>query len=202
MKRKTNYLALVFDFISDTIVGAERSFLDLLSALVPYCVPVIPAYLTFYHTQTEMQFPVWVAWTAAFVCEALGLASVATAIKFWRHNLRYTDRKNQAPFWLAVGTYVFYLIVILTVNVLLEEVAGKRSPVVILAIGLFCLLSFPAAVLISIRAQHTDILAEVEERKQERQQAREREQQTRILRPAYNNDTETVQEKPQKGKFQ
>ena len=63
---KKNYLALFFDLISETIAGAERSFLDLLSALVPYCVPVIPAYLTYFHTQNEMGFPVWVAWCSAF----------------------------------------------------------------------------------------------------------------------------------------
>jgi len=190
--KKTNYLALFFDLISETIAGAERSFLDLLSALVPYCVPVIPAYLTYYHTINEMQFPSWVAWTAAFVTESLGLASVATAIKFWKHNQRYKNGANRAPFWLAVGTYVFYLVIVLSVNVLLEEVTGKRSPAVIWSIGLFCLLSFPAAVLISIRAQHTEILAEVEERKEERRQAKDNERQSRApasLRPAYNSDT-------------
>lgn len=186
--KKTNYLALFFDLISDTIAGAERSFLDLLSALVPYCVPIIPAYLTFYHTQNEMGFPVWVAWTAAFVTETLGLASVATAIKFWKHNQRYSDKKNQAPFWLAVAVYVFYLTIVLSVNVILEEVAGTRSAAVIWAIGLFCLLSFPAAVLISIRAQHTEIMAEVEERKEERRQARRP-----IVRPTFASDTKGEQ---------
>jgi FlaA1/EpsC-like NDP-sugar epimerase len=169
---KGNKLSNVFETISETINGAEKSFLDLLSALVPWAVPVIPAYLTVYHTQNEMGFPAWVAFTAGFVTEVLGIASVATAIKFYRHNLKYKDSKNHAPFLLAIGTYVFYLVIILTVNVLLEFVAGSRSTAVIIAIGLFSMLSLPSAVLISIRSQHAEILGEVEERKEERKAAR------------------------------
>ena len=170
--KSNNKLSNIFETISETINGAEKSFLDLLSALVPWAVPVIPAYLTVYHTQNEMGFPSWVAFTAGFVTEVLGIASVATAIKFYRHNLKYKDNKNHAPFLLAIGTYVFYLVIILTVNVLLEFVAGSRSTAVIIAIGLFSLLSLPSAVLISIRAQHTEILGEVEERKEERKAGR------------------------------
>jgi hypothetical protein len=170
--KNINYLSNIFETISETINGAEKSFLDLLSALVPWAVPVIPAYLTVYHTQHEMGFPAWVAFTAGFVTEVLGIASVATAIKFYRHNLKYKDSKNHAPFLLAIGTYVFYLVIILTVNVLLELVAGTRSTAVIIAIGLFSLLSLPSAVLISIRAQHAEILGEVQERKDERKAGR------------------------------
>ena len=170
--KKKNYLATRFESISETIAGAEKSFLDLLSAIVPWAVPVIPAYLTYFHTMNEMGFPSWVAYTAAFVTEVLGIASVATAIKFYRHNLKYKDSKNHAPFWLAIGTYVFYLVILLTVNVLLEIVAGTRSTAVITALGLFSLLSFPSAVLISIRAQHTEILNEAEEKREERKAAK------------------------------
>ena len=190
-----NQLSNIFETISATINGAEKSFLDLLSALVPWAVPVIPAYLTVYHTQHEMGFPVWVAFTAGFVTEVLGIASVSTSIKFYRHNLKYKDSRNHAPFWLAVGTYAFYLVIVLTVNVLLEFVAGSRSTAVIIAIGLFSLLSLPSAVLISIRAQHAEILGEVEERKEERKASR--------LQPvrAFGKDTPLVElEETPKGK--
>lgn len=165
---KQNKLARFFETITEVINGAEKSFLDLLSALVPWAVPIIPAYLTVYHTMHEMDFPGWVAYTAGFVTEVLGIASVSTAIKFYRHNLKYKDSKNHAPFLLAIGTYIFYLVIVLTVNVLLEFVSGTRSTSVIIAIGLFSLLSLPSAVLISIRAQHAEILGEVFEKREER----------------------------------
>ena len=157
---KFNPLAAFFQLVSNTINGAEKALLDFLSALVPWAVPVIPAYLTFYHTQNQMGFPEWVAWTAAFVVEALGLSSVATAIRFYRNNQRYKDPKNHAPFKLAVSIYVFYIVVVLVVNVILEWVAGARTGWIILAIALFSLLSFPSGVLISIRTQYAEMLEE------------------------------------------
>jgi positive regulator of sigma E activity len=148
----------IFRFLADMLNGAERSILDLLSAIVPYAVPVIPAYLTYYHTQDMMGFPSWVAMTAAFVVEALGMTSVSTAIRFWRNNQRYTSAQNKAPFKLAILVYAFYIVIVLSVNVILEMVAGTRGGWIILSIALFTMLSFPSGVLISIRAQYSEML--------------------------------------------
>ena len=151
-------LGKLFDKISGIINSMERAFIDLLSALVPYAVPIIPAYLTYYHTLDAMNFPEWVAKTTAFVVEVLGIASVSTAIRFYENNKRYKDKSRHAPFWLALFTYVFYLTVVLVVNVLLEVDAAQRRPVIIWAIALFSLLSVPSGVLISIRSQFTEML--------------------------------------------
>lgn len=164
--KNTNWLGDLFEAISSVLNGAEKSFLDLLSVLVPYFVPVIPAYLTYFHTKDQMDFPNWVAVTAAFVVEVLGITAVSTAIRFWRNNLKYTSEQNRAPFWLAVVVYIFYLVVVLAVNVLLEVEAAKRTPVIILAIALFSLLSVPSGVLISIRSQYTEMLEDRHARRQ------------------------------------
>src|SRR6266508_3566336 len=124
MKNNSNFLGNIFQAIADILNGAERSFLDLLSVIVPYAVPIIPAYLTYYHTRDEMAFPDWVAKTAAFVVEVLGITAVSTAIRFWRNNTMYKSEKEKAPFWLAVGVYVFYIVIVLSVNVILEIVSG------------------------------------------------------------------------------
>ena len=157
---KKNFLVLIFEFLSSLISGAERSFLDLLSAFVPYFVPVIPAYLTFYHTRDLMNFPEPVAYSAAFVVEVLGMTSISTAIRFWRHNQKYKSDANRAPFALALFTYAFYIVIVLAVNVLLEVYSGTRSNAIILAIALFSLLSVPSGVLISIRSQYAEMLEE------------------------------------------
>jgi hypothetical protein len=155
-----NILGKIFKFLTDLLNGSERYIVDFISTFVPYAVPVIPAYLTYHNTMLEMDFPQWVAWTAAFVVEALGLASVATAVRFWRHNVRYKSEANRAPFKLAVAVYVFYIVVVILVNVILEIVAGNRGGWVILSIALFSMLSFPASVLISIRYMYSEMLVE------------------------------------------
>lgn len=161
-----------FTKASDTINGAERSVLDFISVFVPWAVPVIPAYLTYYHTIEQMHFPVWVARTAAFVVEALGLVSVATAIRFWKNNTLFKGEREKAPFWLAVIVYLFYIVIVLTVNVLLEVEASTRNGVVIFAIGLFTLLSFPASLLIAIRAQFREQLEDRRARSAQRKTKR------------------------------
>jgi len=166
MNKPENFLGNLFRFASETINGAEKSFLDLLSAIVPYFVPIIPAYLTFFHTQNQMDFPLRIAWTAAFVVEVLGITAVSTAIRFWRHNIRYSDPKNKAPFKLAVGVYLFYIVIVIAVNVILEIVAQQRGGWIILSIALFTLLSVPSGVLISIRAQYSEMLEERQARRQ------------------------------------
>ena len=162
---KKNVLVIFFEFLSSLVNGAERSFLDLLSAFVPYLVPVIPAYLTFFHTKDLMNFPEPVAYSAAFVVEVLGMTSISTAIRFWRHNQKYKKEENRAPFKLAVFTYGFYIVIVLVVNVMLEVYSGARSGAIILAIGLFSLLSVPSGVLISIRSQYAEMLEEKYEKR-------------------------------------
>jgi hypothetical protein len=46
----------------------------------------------------------------------------------------------------------------LTVNVILEKVAGTRNTLVIFCIGLFSMLSIPSGVLIAIRSQYREML--------------------------------------------
>lgn len=168
MNDEENVISKVFTKLSDSINGGERAILDFISVFVPWAVPVIPAYLTYWHTLDQMGFPDWVAKTAAFVVEALGLVSVATAIRFWKNNTLYKADREKAPFWLAVIVYVFYIVIVLTVNVLLEVVAGVRSTAVIWAIGLFTLLSFPASILIAVRAQFREQLEDRRERNNNR----------------------------------
>src|SRR5687768_7176086 len=179
--KNNNFLGSIFQMIADVLNGAERSFLDLLSVIVPYAVPIIPAYLTYYHARDLMAFPDWVAKTAAFVVEVLGITAVSTAIRFWRNNSLYKSEKEKAPFRLAVAVYAFYVLIVLVVNVLLEIVSGARPGAVILAIALFSLLSIPSGILISIRAQYTEMLEDRNERKQERRGF--------VPRPGFASDT-------------
>lgn len=159
-----NILNFIFRLLSDLINDAEKSFQDFLMAIVPYAVPIIPAYLTIDHVERYMDFPRWVAYTAGFVVEAFGITAITTAIKFYYHNQKYSKQDNKAPFWPALGAYVFYVVVVILVNVILEAVSGSRSGWVILTIALFTLLSVPSGVLIAIRAQYSQVLEGIEAR--------------------------------------
>lgn len=168
-----NILINLFTAFSNTVNGAERSVLDALSAIVPYTTASIPAYLTFTHSRDYMGFSELIAGLASFTVEVLGVTAVSTAIRFWQWNNNHSNKAERAPFWLAVGTYAFYILVVLSVNVILEVYAGKHAPAVIWAIGLFSLLSIPSGVLISIRAQFGEMLEDKREKLEKRRQERE-----------------------------
>lgn len=144
-----------FDTITRFVNGTEDSLINLISAVILWMVPIIPAYLTYYHLLNDLKFPWWVSGIGAGVVEFLGLASIRTAIKFWAHNQRYSVEVKRAPFWPVIGTYVFYIVVVLSVNVILDW--GKIEASHEWAIALFSLLSVPSGYLMSARAQHTEL---------------------------------------------
>lgn len=191
---KTNILEKIFRWISDTINGGERAVLDALSAVVPYTTASIPAYLTFDHTLNQMNFPANIAILAAFTVEVLGVTAVSTAIRFWQWNTNHSNKAERAPFILAVGTYAFYIVLTLSVNVILEIAAKQRSGAVIWAIALFSLLSIPSGVLISIRAQFGEMLEDKREKAEQRKAERQdRNRPAPQLTPVYNKDIDRVE---------
>lgn len=154
----------IFERFSKIVNDGEDSVINLLCVVAPWLVPIIPAFLTYWHTVKDLGFPVWVAWTSAVVVEVLGLASMRTSISFFEHNKHYSKETNKAPFAVTISTYIFYLIVILTVNILLDVTNGVKW-VNVIAVGLFSLLSVPAGVLISVRTQHSELIKELSERR-------------------------------------
>jgi hypothetical protein len=131
---------------------------------------VIPAWLMYYHADNDMGFDQWIAITAGVVVELLGLASVATAVRFFLYNRRFKkDAKNpnpnQAPFKAAMAVYGFYVVIVMLVNVIMEatsETGSSRSGWTILAIALFSLLSFPSGLLVALRTGFAEMLEEKE----------------------------------------
>lgn len=171
----------IFDNITNFVNGVEDSLINLISAVILWMVPTIPAYLTYFHLLVDLKFPKVIAGIGAAVVEFLGLASVRTAIKFWAHNQRYSTQYKRAPFILVIATYVFYIVVVLSVNVILDW--GKIEASHEWAIALFSLLSVPSGYLMSARAQHTELERKIADdnakaaatRKENKQQKKEEE---------------------------
>jgi hypothetical protein len=128
----------------------ERLLVDVVAAFVPWLAPVIPAYLAFHSLYYVLHLPLWVSIIGALVVEFLGMATVATVVQFNEFNLVREDEDPSAPLWPAVLTATFYLAVILTVNVVLDNAEIIQK----VAKGLMSSLSIVGAVTISLRGQH------------------------------------------------
>jgi hypothetical protein len=165
-----NFVVRIFEWLSASINGGERAIVDLVSAVIPYLVPIIPAWLMYYHAEHDMGFSRNIAVTAGVVVEGLGLASVATAVRFFLYNRRFKkDAKNpnpnQAPLKAAMAVYGFYVVIVMLVNVIMEATSATgstRSGWTILAIALFSLLSFPSGLLVALRTGFAEMLEEKE----------------------------------------
>ena len=153
----------IFDRLNDGIRNGEASLVNLLSAIAPWLAPLAPAYLSYTHMSSKLAFPKPIAWAVAIVVEVMGLSAVSTALLFWAHNKRYSKEYKKAPIKIVIGAFVFYLAVILAINVLLEISVANWA--LVTAKSLLTLLSIPAALILAVRTQHQELLNEIKDRK-------------------------------------
>ena len=139
----------LFRFLTEQIRNTEHAVITFIAAVIPWLVPVIPAYLTGYHVVGSLGLPEWAGWIVGLIVEGLGLASMSRTIAFWENNRKYSKDTNKMPIIVPLGTYIWYLIIVIVVNVLLEKASGA-SAIRIWTVGLLATLSVPTAALISI----------------------------------------------------
>lgn len=152
----------------------EGTLVDNLAATTPWLAPVIPAYLAYRNMVDVLGFASWVALVGALTVEFLGLATVSTVFMLWDYNSQAGEGRR-APVMAALLTAGGYIVIVLTVNVLLDE-SGVVDKV---AQGLLSLLSVVAAVTLAVRAGHARRVLEAEEVREREREERERARQER-----------------------
>jgi hypothetical protein len=151
-----------FDRATRWVNDFEGSFINFVSVFLPWLVTLIPATILYDHL-IEIGWRSWVAFIAATVVEGLGLATVNTFFRFQKHNQRYKDQKNKMPAWLVVVVYLWYLVIVLFVNVVFDIVSGVAWTEIV-AVTAFSTLSIPASVLIAVRGMFSEWKGEHERR--------------------------------------
>ncbi|MCB9135130.1 MAG: hypothetical protein H6636_06875 [Anaerolineales bacterium] len=128
--------------------------IDVLAAYSPLLATLIPAYMIYRNTTDHLAFPTWIALAAAIATEVLGISAVHTTISFWQYNNALTRKGDlRSPFWIALGTSVAYIAIVLIVNTVLDAAGGTAS-VKVIASGTLSLLSLVGALIVAVRAQH------------------------------------------------
>lgn len=154
--------------------AVESLLIDVIAATAPWLAPLIPAFMAWDSMTRVLLFPPWVALAGAGVVELLGLSAVYTSFQLWEYNDSRRVIDQAAPTKTAIAAASFYLIVVLTVNVLLDQAPAIQR----LAKALLSTLSIIAAVILAIRSQHSRRLTAIEQdrqrRREERREARER----------------------------
>lgn len=156
------------DSLGDTVRSLERVIIDAISAITPWLAPVIPASMVYHNMSVVLGLEPWVSLVGALAVEFLGLAAINTAVEFWRYNEdkhyrqslkrligRKKNRKfNGAPFFVAFLSGLFYIVVVLVVNAVLD-LHPESTETKVLAKALLSLLSVDAGIIIAIRASHS-----------------------------------------------
>jgi hypothetical protein len=166
--KKKVYKENIFDRATRWVNSFEDSFVNFVSVIIPWLVPLIPAYILYTHLMTDLKWDRPWPLIAGTVVEGLGLATVNTYFRFERHNRKYKDQKNKMPLWVVIVAYVWYLAIVLFVNVVFDWRAGVDFTRII-AILSFSTLSLPASALISVRGMHSEWKSE-HERKYSKEQ--------------------------------
>lgn len=153
----------------------EHTLLDNLAATTPWLAPVLPAAIAYFNLTLYLDFPHWLAFLAAVCIEFLGLAAVHTVFQLWQYNESRRAKDVEAPVRLASAVGVAYMVVVLTVNVLLEVAAFEawtwQGVTHVVAKALLSLLSVVSAFVLAIRAQHQRLIVEQGEDKAQRAEA-------------------------------
>lgn len=150
---KIGFVAGVVARLEDALVlsrAFERLLVDVLVAYVPLFAPVIPATIAFLSLFFVLKMPLVVSLIGAAVVEFLGLGTVSTTMQFVDYNASKNDEDPPAPTKAAIGTMIFYLVIVLTVNVLLDkaEIIHKIAKLLLSTLGV------AGAITISLRGQH------------------------------------------------
>jgi len=164
-----------FDNLNDWINNTEGSIVNFLTAFAPWLAPLIPAYMTYYHMIEFLKFDAWLAWVLALVVEILGFGTVSTGLDFWFYNRRNKAASKKAPFLLIIISFVFYLSLIVTSNVIIDWAKEFGTPTqqswsIIIVRFLLTLQTLPAALIVATRTGHRDLLREIKQEKMEREQ--------------------------------
>lgn len=160
-----------------TIV-AEKTFVGNLASTIPWIAPLVPAWFAFENSiaENKLNLPPVVGIIIATSIEGLGIGIVTTALELWDWNDRHKDQKITAPLYISAGTVVFYMAIVIAVNVGLDLDWSEWIVKIILS-----MLSIPAVITLALRSQHSRRIAtqEISEIKAEQNTLAEQESKRR-----------------------
>lgn len=165
-----NKIASLLSGIRQLVSVFDSTLIDVISSIVPWLAPLLPAYLVFDGLISKLHEPIWYGLVAGLVLEGFGLAAISTAISFWSYNQCLKDdkdykiakrkergkslivRDNQtSPFFIALITVIYYFMIVLAITVAIE-IDAVYIPVVIKA--MLSSLTLGAGLLLAIRIDH------------------------------------------------
>jgi len=133
-------------------VVAEKTFVGNIASTVPWLVTLVPAWFAYENatSKDKLNLPPAVGVVIAASIEGLGIGIVTTALELWDWNDRNKDQKVTIPLYVSAGTVVFYIAIVIMVNVGLD--LGWADWIVKIMLSM---MSIPAVITLALRRQHS-----------------------------------------------
>jgi hypothetical protein len=163
----------IFDRLDEWVNSTEGSLVNFLTAFAPWLAPLAPAYMTFQHMDKFLDFPLLISIALALLVEILGFGTVSTALDFWFHNRKEKAGVKKAPLEIVIGVFVFYLLLILVSNVVIDVSVAYmtenwQKAAIIVVRALLTLQTIPGALIVAVRTGHRGLLQEIKREKDEK----------------------------------
>lgn len=143
----------------------ERTFVSNMAATVPWIAPLIPASFALKSASEKLHVQSGVEYIIAASIEGLGMSVTSTAFELWDWRDKNKDAQLSTQIRISIGTVVFYVVVVISVNIGLD--LGWADWIVK---AMLSLLSIPAVVTLALRSQHGRRVAEQQAAKFESEQ--------------------------------
>jgi hypothetical protein len=162
-----------FDKLDEAVNSTEGSIVNFLTAFAPWLAPLAPAFMMFNHMIEFLEFPWPLALVLAILVEIMGFGTVSTGLDFWFYNRRERSGVKKAPLGVVIGSFIFYLLLILGSNVAIDlaHAYGNENwqkAAVIVVRTLLTLQTIPGALIVAVRTGHRSLLREIKAEKLER----------------------------------
>lgn len=144
------------------VKAVETVFIDTVSTVIPWLSPLVPAFMAYRAMTDILDFPYWLSVITAGVIELLGLATINTAFSFWAYNQEKRKIDQKSPVMLAVLVTLYYLVVVLVVNTMLDTSPAMHK----IAKGLLSSISIVGGVTIALRASHARRVKDVKDERE------------------------------------
>lgn len=138
--KNTNWLAFIFDWTGDALERFNPSAFRFLAAALPYLTPIPVAWLTAHSSAQFLNFTPNISFVFVFALEGIGLwftTMLVDAVVDW---IRSRNWKSFVPAILLAITVIFYVIILVDLNVTLEQASGFVNPALSRVITLLCFL--------------------------------------------------------------
>jgi hypothetical protein len=145
-------------------------WVDRVALALPAGASLVPAMMTFQNVQKRLGYDGLTAFVAAAFVEGMGFVTITTALDIYELIQAETDpqKKQWVQFWVAIGGTMFYLIVVILLNALLDDGGTMKK----ISLGMLSSLSIVGGLMIALRknmAKRLDeiVLQDQEQRNQE-----------------------------------